>query len=452
MNGPLFTVVYGIYTYLLLILVSNLFNGAGNFLILSLTFLITGIYLIATVIQGIYPNIVTHFLAVMSEIWKGTSIYLLIFTIIMHIISWVLDVPKIFFGIVLFILVPIIAIYGVYNADKIRIKNIDLCFDNLSKDIKFIHISDVHIGAIRGNRLLNNIVKKINNADQADVDFVVITGDLADGSSPIDSKSFEPLAKSKIPIFFTPGNHDFYPGISNVIKAAKAANIKILSNQLIEIKGTQLIGIPFGRNSFNDIISKNKDSDTSINSIHSINSTNSINSNESKNFVDFSHSFGLVGSSIFDNDPIVSIDAVGSSMDFNNKNTSYNNYNPKNHDGNDDNFDNNLNDVGRDTNKNNKDSEIEIDVNKTSILLHHVPVDWELFKDIGIDLVLSGHTHGGQFFPFNYFVKKVFPHIRGLYGDNGKYLYVSDGIGTLTPPMRLGTTAEMAVFQLRKKK
>lgn len=328
LNGPLFTVLYGIYNYLLITLVSNLFDGAGNYLIIPLTLTIAGIYLFATVVQGLYPNPITHFLALMSEIWKGTSIYLILFTIAMHIISWIVEVPNIVFIGVLFVLVPLIAIYAVYNADKIRINNIDLSFDNLFEDIKFIHISDVHIGAIRGNRLLNNIVNKINDLDQEDTDFVVITGDLADGSSPINLNSFKVLAKSKVPILFTLGNHDFYPGIDNVIEAVKSANITVLSNQLVEIKGTQLIGIPFGRQGFTKDVARD---------------TDSMDSEYSKRFVN-----------------------------------------------------------------------LDIDLNKTSILLHHVPVGWDLFKDIGIDLVLSGHTHGGQFFPFNRLVKEFF-HILEVF-------------------------------------
>jgi len=387
MNGPLFTFLYGFYTYFLFTLVSNLFDGVGDYLILPLTLTIAGTYLFATIVQGVYPNPLSRFFAIISEIWKGTSIYLFIFTIVMHIISWILYVPKIIFASILLVLVPLIAIYAVYNADKIRINNIDLSFDNLFEDLKFIHISDLHIGAIRGNRLLNNIVNKINNLDQEDVDFVVITGDLADGSSPIDSNSFKSLSMLKVPIFFTIGNHDFYPGLDNVIKAANAANITVLSNQLVEIKGVQLLGIPFGKEGFVNSPAKN----------------------------------------------MVSVDS-----DINNSDI--------------DNSDINNNGINNVNNSNNRFFVKNIDFNKVSILLHHVPVGWDLFKELGIDLVLSGHTHGGQLFPFNYVVKRVFPYFRGIYEDNGKYLFVSEGIGTLSPPMRFGTTAEMVVFQLKRKK
>lgn len=88
-------------------------------------------------------------------------------------------------------------------------------------------------------------MKKINQEYDNRLDFVVITGNLADGSGPIGFNSFKPLSKSKVPIFFTPENHDFYPGIKNVIYAAEEANIGTLSNEIVDIKGTQIIGFPY---------------------------------------------------------------------------------------------------------------------------------------------------------------------------------------------------------------
>lgn len=60
------------------------------------------------------------------------------------------------------ILVPIISIHGLYNADNPRIKNLNLEFENLNQPISFAHISDVHIGTVRKDRFLNKIVEKIN--------------------------------------------------------------------------------------------------------------------------------------------------------------------------------------------------------------------------------------------------------------------------------------------------
>ncbi|HTX61536.1 MAG TPA: metallophosphoesterase [Methanobacterium sp.] len=92
---------------------------------------------------------------------------------------------------------------------------------------------------------------------------------------------------------------------------------------------------------------------------------------------------------------------------------------------------------------------IDFDKDKPAILLYHLPRGFEAAKEAGIDLQLSGHTHAGQFYPFNLFVKLMFPYIRGLYKKEGSYLYVSQGTGTLGPPMRLGSRCEITLINLK---
>lgn len=132
-------------------------------------------------------------------------------------------------------------------------------------------------------------------------------------------------------IYFTPRNHDFYPGIKNVVYAATEANIRVISNEIIDIKGSQIIGFPYNNEGFGS------------------------------------------------NDVSEAVDDL-------------------------DKLENGHCEKCED--KSNK-----IDEDKVSIALHHVPIGWETFKEHGIELVLTGHTHGGQFFPFNIFVKLVFSYL-----------------------------------------
>ncbi|MFO7965467.1 MAG: metallophosphoesterase [Desulfobacterales bacterium] len=67
------------------------------------------------------------------------------------------------------------------------------------------------------------------------------------------------------------------------------------------------------------------------------------------------------------------------------------------------------------------------------------------------DLQLSGHTHNGQIFPFNYLVRLEFPRIQGYYTlDKGSALYVNRGTGTWGPPIRIGSTAEITVIDIKR--
>ncbi|MEJ2068644.1 MAG: metallophosphoesterase, partial [Deltaproteobacteria bacterium] len=67
----------------------------------------------------------------------------------------------------------------------------------------------------------------------------------------------------------------------------------------------------------------------------------------------------------------------------------------------------------------------------------------------GFDLQLSGHTHGGQIFPFSLFVKMLYPEYAGLMElEGGKHLYVSRGCGTWGPPIRLFAPPEITIIDL----
>lgn len=94
-------------------------------------------------------------------------------------------------------------------------------------------------------------------------------------------------------------------------------------------------------------------------------------------------------------------------------------------------------------------SEIDISQNKSSVLLFHQPTGMESSAKAGIDLQLSGHTHAGQLFPFNFVVKLWYPYFKGLYEINNMNLYVSAGTGTWGPAMRLGSSSEITVFNLK---
>ena len=82
------------------------------------------------------------------------------------------------------------------------------------------------------------------------------------------------------------------------------------------------------------------------------------------------------------------------------------------------------------------------------IFLSHSPRFVErLNKDL-IDLQISGHTHGGQIFPFHFFVKRFNDFVAGLYDVDGIKLYVSRGAGGWGPPMRLFAPSEISVITL----
>ncbi len=82
------------------------------------------------------------------------------------------------------------------------------------------------------------------------------------------------------------------------------------------------------------------------------------------------------------------------------------------------------------------------------ILLAHQPQSIYEAVKVNYDLQISGHTHGGQIFPWTYVTDYVQPYFYGLYEVENTKLFVSRGTGYWGPPMRIGAPAEIVLFEL----
>jgi predicted MPP superfamily phosphohydrolase len=92
------------------------------------------------------------------------------------------------------------------------------------------------------------------------------------------------------------------------------------------------------------------------------------------------------------------------------------------------------------------------DPERSLVLLAHQPRDFGPTFRQGVELQLSGHTHGGQLFPWSLAVRAAFPYVKGLHrheqdGVSGQ-VYVSRGTGYWGPPMRLGSSPEITKLVL----
>jgi uncharacterized protein len=86
---------------------------------------------------------------------------------------------------------------------------------------------------------------------------------------------------------------------------------------------------------------------------------------------------------------------------------------------------------------------------RPTILLAHQPVQVTDAAAHGVDLQLSGHTHGGQMWPFHYIVRAVQPSLAGLSVVDGTQLYVTRGAGFWGPPVRVGAPPDITVVSLQ---
>ncbi|MEN8904745.1 MAG: metallophosphoesterase, partial [Clostridiales bacterium] len=93
----------------------------------------------------------------------------------------------------------------------------------------------------------------------------------------------------------------------------------------------------------------------------------------------------------------------------------------------------------------------DIDKSKYTILVDHQPVEIESADKNKVDLMISGHTHAGQFFPIGFITKRIFFNDWGQKRLNNVDVIVSCGLGTWGPPIRIGTKSEIVNIQIINK-
>jgi len=237
-------------------------------------------------------------------------------------------------------------LFGAVSAMRPKLVNIKLQSDKLLKPIKFIQISDVHIGS-RSVRFLETLMTRIESLD---VDFLCITGDFIDQPN-ISADKLKSLGAYTKPIYYCTGNHERYEDLNDILQRLEFHGVHVLRNRAINTNEIQIIGI----DDQEDALQVNKQLEN-----------------------------------------------------------------------------------------------ITVNRDVFSILLYHRPVGLEACDEHGIDLMLSGHTHGGQIVPFNFLVNRVFERTSGLYSHGSSSLYVSAGTGTWGPMIRLGTRSEITMFEISR--
>jgi hypothetical protein len=306
-------------------------------------------YFLATVLVRKFEGLLANVFYFAAATWLG--IIFIIFSVllpyeILHILTGFTSVllVQILLG-----LAVGLSIYAIFNGRRLVVKELTLPIDKLTKAVKAVHLTDIHIGTVHQIKFLEEVVTKTNNLKP---DVVFITGDLFDGSVPIDENILAPLNKLEAPAFFSNGNHEEYEGLKYVRETLNSIRVELLENRMIVHEGIQVVGV-------NDRQSLKKGQ------------------------------------------------TLGSILDT-----------------------------------------MSLRADLPTVLMYHTPVEWEDARAKGVDLMLSGHTHNGQIYPFTLLVRASFKYIKGLYKENGKYLHVSPGTGTWGPPMRLGSRNQITVLNL----
>lgn len=305
-------------------------------------------FIFAMFLRFLFENFITKLIIIASSIWLGV-LFILIFILLGYDIArFFVPIRPSIAGITIVILMCILVTAGIVNARLIRIREVKIQNKKINRDLRIVHLSDLHLGPTHGIGTFRRIIERVKTLKP---DVVLITGDLVDSPRELSKEMLAKLDELESPVFFTTGNHEYYAGLEEVLGILKNTKIRTLRNERVNFIDIQIVGID--------------------------------NGSGKRYFIE--------------------------------------------------------------TLKN-----IKIDPKKFSILMYHQPVALKEVNEHGVDLMLAGHTHGGQLFMFIFFAWLIWRYPNGLYRYKNTYLYTSPGTGTWGPPIRLGTNCEITLLKLGK--
>ena len=199
-----------------------------------------------------YPNVLVRIVYVIAASWIG----FLNFFVLASLSSWIIYIAaqtlsfspdrKLLAGI-LFGLAIVVGIYGIFNAKTTRVTNISIKLPHLPEYWRgkiAVWISDIHLGPVRRYGFAKDVTHKVQ---QMQPDVVFIGGDLFDGGT-FDLNGFtEPFSKISAPdgVYFITGNHEEFFDHAQYLEAVRQAGIKVLDNEIVNLKGLQIIGVDY---------------------------------------------------------------------------------------------------------------------------------------------------------------------------------------------------------------
>jgi predicted MPP superfamily phosphohydrolase len=176
----------------------------------------------------------------MAALTMGMVLYLFMFVILVDLLSLVVKLKPIIQGTLVLTLTLGTSLYGFINSYHLRKTEIEISVPGLTKELRAVHLSDIHLGHFRGKRFMERIKDKTNSMNP---DMVFITGDLFDGKIKLNAETLEPIKGMKSPVYFVEGNHDGYSGVQKIKKLMRDAGSTVLENEVLMHDGLQVVGL-----------------------------------------------------------------------------------------------------------------------------------------------------------------------------------------------------------------
>jgi len=209
-------------------------------------------FVAASLLAFRYSNAAVRLLYRVAAIWLG----LLSFLFFAGTLSWIVFGLAILSGRswdfhllveVLFVVASIVGIAGLFNASLTRITRATVRLVNLPESWRgrtAALVTDLHLGHVRNGSFLRGLIAKIRKEEPH---AIFIAGDLYDGTAIDARRAAEPLSKLSAPqgVYFVAGNHEQFGDDSKYLNAVRAAGVRVLTNEKVEVDGLQIVGVPY---------------------------------------------------------------------------------------------------------------------------------------------------------------------------------------------------------------
>lgn len=232
--------------------------GAAQTQALRVVVIVLACSFVAAALLGFrFSNLAVRLVYTLSSIWLGLAGYLFIAAVLCWPLQLVsraasLDPPAPMIAAPLFALAVLAGVYGLLNAQWIRLRRIALRLPNLPASWRgrtAVLVSDLHLGNLNGLAFSRRIAAMIARLKP---DLVFIPGDFYDGSGADPNRLAAPFRGLTPPlgIYYVTGNHEEFGNPEHYTQAIARAGIRVLSNEKAVVDGLAILGIPWGDSTY----------------------------------------------------------------------------------------------------------------------------------------------------------------------------------------------------------
>lgn len=219
--------------------------------------LIVSCFIVGEILEHTHSSVISEWIYRAGAFWLAFMLYfsltILLFDIIrllnyfFHFLPEITQALRFKIGIITVAFISLVVLAGTINAWSTRVKEIALTIPKKvtgSREMKIVMASDLHLGALIGERREEKLVRIINNQKP---DLVLLCGDLVDGdiASVLRKNLGRHLQeiKSRMGVYAIAGNHEYIGGIQKTLPYLESININILRDKVLTLEnGVQLIG------------------------------------------------------------------------------------------------------------------------------------------------------------------------------------------------------------------